>query len=51
MLAAHWIEIPTAIALGVIAAILAISILASVIATRMEKRRGELGEQSKPGDK
>jgi tellurite resistance protein TerC len=51
MLAAHWIEIPTAIALGIIAAILAISILASVIAMQMEKRRGGPAQQSNSGDK
>jgi hypothetical protein len=51
MLAAHWIEIPTVIALGIIAAILAISILASVIAMQMEKRRGGSPKQSNSGDK
>jgi tellurite resistance protein TerC len=51
MLAAHWIEIPTAIALGIIAAILAISILASIIAMQMEKRRGGTAQQSNSGDK
>jgi tellurite resistance protein TerC len=51
MLAAHWVEIPTAIALGIIAAILAISILASIIAMRMEKRRGGPAHQSNSGDK
>jgi tellurite resistance protein TerC len=51
MLAAHWIEIPTAIALGVIAAILTISILASIIATQMEKSRSKPESQTKLGDK
>jgi tellurite resistance protein TerC len=51
MLAAHWIEIPTAIALVIIAAILAISILASVIAMQMEKRKGAAARQSNSGDK
>jgi tellurite resistance protein TerC len=51
MLAAHWVEIPTAIALGIIAAILAISILASVIAMQMEKRKGAAARQSNSGDK
>jgi tellurite resistance protein TerC len=51
MLAAHWIEVPTAIALGIIAAILAISILASIIAMQMEKRKGAPAKQSNSGDK
>jgi tellurite resistance protein TerC len=51
MLAAHWIEIPTAIALGIIAAILAISILASIVAMKMEKRRGGTAKKSNSGDK
>jgi tellurite resistance protein TerC len=51
MLAAHWIEIPTAIALGIIAAILTISILASVIAMHIEKRRDGVAKQSNSGDK
>jgi tellurite resistance protein TerC len=51
MLASHWVEIPTAIALGIIAAILAISILASIIAMQMEKRRGGTAKQSNSGDK
>jgi tellurite resistance protein TerC len=50
MLAAHWVEIPTAIALGIIAAILAISILASIIAMKMEKRKGDPAKQSNSGD-
>jgi tellurite resistance protein TerC len=50
MLAAHWIEIPTAAALGIIGAILAISILASVIATQREKRAGKPGSQTKSGE-
>src|ERR1700733_3411707 len=51
MLAAHWIEVPTAITLGIIAAILAISILASIIAMQMEKRKGAPAKQSNSGDK
>jgi tellurite resistance protein TerC len=51
MLATHWVEIPTAIALGIIAAILAISILASIIAMQMEKRKGVTAKQSNSGDK
>jgi tellurite resistance protein TerC len=51
MLAAHWIEIPTALALGIIGGILAISIIASIIAMKMEQRRAESGKQSKSGDK
>jgi tellurite resistance protein TerC len=51
MLAAHWFEIPTAIALGIIAAILAISILASIIALKLEQRRGGPAKQSNSGDK
>jgi len=51
MLAVHWVGIPTAIALGIIAAILAISILASIIAMQLEKRRSESGKQLKSGDK
>jgi tellurite resistance protein TerC len=51
MLAAHWVEIPTSIALGIIAAILAISILASVVAMQMEKRKGGPAKQSNSGDK
>lgn len=51
MLAAHWIEIPTVIALGIIAAILTISILASIIAMQMEKRRSGSVKQSDSGDK
>jgi tellurite resistance protein TerC len=51
MLAAHWIEIPTAAALGIIGAILAISILASINATQRENRAGKSVKQSKSGDK
>jgi TerC family integral membrane protein len=51
MLVVHWIEIPTAIALGIIAAILAISILASIIAMRLEKQKTESGSESKSGEK
>jgi tellurite resistance protein TerC len=51
MLAAHWIEIPTAISLAIIAGILAISIIASVIAMQMEKRKSNLAKQSNTGDK
>jgi tellurite resistance protein TerC len=50
MLVVHWIEIPTAAALGVIGGILAISILASVIATRREKRAGKSENQMKSGE-
>jgi tellurite resistance protein TerC len=51
MLAAHWIEIPTAVALGIIGAIIAISILASIIATQREKRWSKSVKESKLGDK
>jgi tellurite resistance protein TerC len=50
MLAAHWVEIPTAIALGIIAGILAISILASIIAMKLEKRKSEFSKETKSGD-
>jgi tellurite resistance protein TerC len=51
MLAAHWLEIPTAVALGIIAGILTISILASIIAMQREKRTAEVGSDLKSGDK
>lgn len=51
MLVAHWIEIPTGAALGIIGAILAISILASIIATQREKRAGKSGNQTNSGEK
>jgi tellurite resistance protein TerC len=51
MLAVHWVEIPTALSLGIIGGILAISIVASVIATHLEKSRGESGSKPKSGDK
>jgi len=41
MLAAHWIQIPTGIALGIIAAILAVSIIVSVIAIHLEKNKDD----------
>jgi tellurite resistance protein TerC len=47
MLVAHWIQVPTGLALGIIAGILTISIIASIIATQIEKR----GNQFKPGEK
>jgi len=50
MLLVHWIEIPTAAALGIIGAILAISILASIIATQREKHGSKSVKQSKSGD-
>ena len=50
MLAAHWVEIPTAIALGIIAGILAISILASIIAMKFEKRKSEFSKETKSED-
>jgi len=48
MLAAHWIQIPTAIALGIIAAILAVAIIVSVIAIHLEKNKNK-GEQNSGG--
>jgi tellurite resistance protein TerC len=50
MLAAHWIEIPTAVSLGIIGAIIAISILASIVATQREKRASNSGNQTKSGE-
>jgi tellurite resistance protein TerC len=51
MLAVHWVQVPTGLTLGIIAAILAISILASIIAAHIENRASESGNQSKSGDK
>jgi tellurite resistance protein TerC len=51
MLAVHWVELPTALALGIVAAILAISMIASIIATHLEIRRAEIGKDSQSGDK
>jgi tellurite resistance protein TerC len=51
MLAAQWVQIPTGLALGIIAGILAISILASIIAMQREKRKGESVNELKSGDK
>ena len=51
MLAVHWVQVPTALALGIIAGILAISILASIIAMKLEKRKGDSGDELKSGDK
>lgn len=45
MLGAHWVQIPTALALGIIAGILAISILASIIAMQLEKRGNNSGDE------
>jgi tellurite resistance protein TerC len=50
MLAAHWIQIPTALALGIIAGILAISILTSIIAMKREQRESNSGHKLKSGD-
>jgi tellurite resistance protein TerC len=51
MLAAHWVQVPTGLALGIVAGILTISIAASMIAMHLEKRRSEPGNESKSGDK
>jgi tellurite resistance protein TerC len=41
MLASHWIEIPTTHSLGIIGGILAVSIIASVIAMKLEQRKNK----------
>ena len=51
MLAVRWIQIPTALALVIIAGILAISILVSIVAMRIEKRSTEIGNELKSGEK
>jgi tellurite resistance protein TerC len=50
MLAARWVEIPTVLTLGIIAGILAVSILASIIAMKLEKHKSEFSEETKSGD-
>jgi tellurite resistance protein TerC len=51
MLGAHWVQVSTEMTLGIIAGILTISVLASIIALRREKRRSEIGNELKSGDK
>ncbi len=50
MLVLEWYKMPTAVSLGVIAAILTTSIVASLLATRRDEWRGGPGVQSEPHD-
>jgi tellurite resistance protein TerC len=51
MLAAHWIEIPTTHSLGIIGGILAVSIIASIVAMKLEQRKNKLKDAKESGDK
>ena len=51
MLAVRWVQVPTGLALGIVAGILTISILVSIIAMHLEKRDSESVTKLKSGDK
>jgi tellurite resistance protein TerC len=51
MLAVHWVQVSTGLALGIVAGILSISIVASVIAIQLEKNKADQNSESKLGGK
>jgi len=51
MLAAHWVQVSTGLALGIVDGILSISIVASVIAIQLEKNKTGQNSGSKSGGK